>query len=439
MPYLLNVLYLGLIALLSPWLLYTSLVKGKYRAGMTSKWLGRVPIRSGQRPCCWLHAVSVGEVNLLAPLLKRLKAAHPDWEFVISTTSATGYALARQKYAEHLVFYAPLDFTWAVRSAMRRIRPDVLVLAELELWPNLLWAAKQHGATTAIINGRLSEKSFRGYRRLRPLVERVLQRVDLVAAQNETYAERFRQLGAPRVEVTGSIKFDGAETNRQNPRTQKLAALAGIEPRDIVFLAGSTQAPEEELALATFCALCEEHPRLRLILVPRHPERFAEVADLLKRSGVIWERRSRLENRKPSELARVLLVDVIGELGAWWGTATIGFVGGSLHNPRGGQNMIEPAAYGVATCFGPSTRNFRDVVQLFMAQEAAVIVNSGEELTGFVRQTLQDRAFREELGGRAQALVRLQQGATERTFVLLGQYCWLAGHNHSLPSRPQAA
>jgi 3-deoxy-D-manno-octulosonic-acid transferase len=423
MPYLLNVLYLGLIALLSPWLLYTSLVKGKYRSGMAAKWLGRVPIRSSQRRCCWLHAVSVGEVNLLAPLLKRLKAAHPDWEFVISTTSATGYALAQQKYDEHLVFYAPLDFTWSVQNAMRRIRPDVLILAELELWPNLLWAAKKHGATTAIINGRLSEKSFRGYRRLRPLVKRVLQGVNLIAVQNETYAERFRELGAPRVELTGSLKFDGAETNRQNPRTQKLAALAGIEPRDIVFLAGSTQAPEEELALATFCALREEHPRLRLILVPRHPERFAEVAELLKRSGVIWERRSRLENRKPTELARVILVDVIGELGAWWGTATIGFVGGSLLNPRGGQNMIEPAGYGVATCFGPSTRNFRDVVQLFTASEAAVVVHSGEELTAFVRGALEDRDHRETLGNRAQALVRNQQGATDRTLALLEQHC----------------
>jgi 3-deoxy-D-manno-octulosonic-acid transferase len=423
MPYLLNVVYLGLIAILSPWLLFNSLRKGKYRAGVAEKWFGRVPIRSGERPCIWLHAVSVGEVNLLAPLLQRLQAAHPDWEYVISATSATGYALAKQKYAAHEVFYAPLDFTWAVKNAFRRLRPDVLILAELELWPNLLWAAQRHGAKVAIFNGRLSENSFRGYRRLRPLVRRVLQNVDLVAAQNETYAERFRQLGAPRVEVTGSLKFDGAEASRENPRTHKLAALAGIPSRDLVFLAGSTQAPEEELALASYLALREAFPKLRLILVPRHPERFHEVAELLKRSGVNWEKRSRLENRKPSDAARVLLVDVVGELGAWWGTAHIGFVGGSLLNPRGGQNMIEPAAYGVATCFGPSTRNFRDVVQLFTANNAAIVVHSGEELTRFVRQALQDRSFREQLGARAQELVRSQQGATERTLALLEEYC----------------
>lgn len=435
MPYLLNVLYLALVVLLSPWLLYSAVRKGKYRAGLGQKWLGLAPQRTSQRQCAWLHAVSVGEVNLLAPLLKVLEAQHPDWDFVISTTSAAGYALASKKYAGRTVFYCPLDFSWAVNRALKRVRPDVLILAELELWPNLLHAAHREGVAVAVFNGRLSECSFRGYRRLGPFVKRVLANVDLIAAQNETYAERFRALGATNVHVCGNIKFDGAETDRDNPRTRKLAALAGIDADDLVLLAGSTQAPEEELALAAFQQLASAHPQLRLLLVPRHPERFAEVAALLERSGVAWERRSKLENRSANPGARVLLVDVVGELGAWWGTAQIGFVGGSLLNRRGGQNMIEPAAYGAAVCFGPNTSNFRDVVRLLLDHDAAKVVSSGAELTAFVARCLSEPAFAEQLGTRARALVQKQHGATQATARLLEPFFQPPAQILSLPAR----
>jgi 3-deoxy-D-manno-octulosonic-acid transferase len=419
MSYLLNCVYLTLVVLASPWLLVSAIRKGKYREGFAAKWLGRVPLRESRRPCVWLHAVSVGEVNLLAPLLAGLEARYSGWEFVISTTSATGYALAKKKYATKTVFYCPLDFTWAVSTAMRRIRPDALILAELELWPNLIAAAKRRGAAVAVFNARLSERSFRGYSRIRPFVSRVLAQVDLIAAQSETYAERFRALGAPHVHVAGNLKFDGAETRRDNARTRKLAGLAGIQDTDVVLLAGSTQSPEEELALAAFQELSPLYPALRLVLVPRHPERFTEVAALLERSGVAWDRRSKFENRAARPDARVLLVDVVGELGAWWGTASIGFVGGSLLNHRGGQNMIEPAAYGVAVSTGPTTHNFRDVVRLLKERQALAVVYSGEELTAFVRRCLREPAFAQELGDRAKALVAEQLGATARTVELL--------------------
>jgi 3-deoxy-D-manno-octulosonic-acid transferase len=434
-PRLLNVLYLALVVLLSPWLLYSAVRKGKYRAGLSQKWLGLAPVRNSGRQCVWLHAVSVGEVNLLAPLLKVLEAEHPDWDFVISTTSAAGFALAKQKYAGRTVFYCPLDFTWAVNRALDRVQPDVLILAELELWPNLLHAAHRRGVAVAVFNGRLSEKSFRGYRRLGWFVNRVLANVDLIAAQNETYAERFRALGATNVHVSGNIKFDGAETNRDNPRTQKLAALAGIAADDIVFLAGSTQSPEEELALAAFQQLSPAHPKLRLVLVPRHPERFAEVAAMLDRSGMKWDRRSQLETRPADPAARVLLVDAVGELGAWWGTAQIGFIGGSLLNRRGGQNMIEPAAYGVAVCFGPNTSNFRDVVRLLLEHDAAMVVSSGDELTAFVEHCLREPQFADELGGRARELVLKQHGATQTTARLLAPFFEPPAQILSLPAR----
>jgi 3-deoxy-D-manno-octulosonic-acid transferase len=437
-PYLLNTFYLLLLLAALPWLLLQSLRKGKYREGYAAKFLGLVPQRSGNKTCLWLHAVSVGEVNLLAPLLRQIEHERPDWECVISTTTMTGMALARKKYAAHAVFYCPLDFSWAVRTAMRRIRPDVLVLAELELWPNLVRAAREQGARVAVINGRLSAHSFRGYRRIRPLVARVLRQIDLVAVQDETYAMRFRDLGArpETVHVTGSMKYDGAQTERRNPATQRLAALAGFAPDDVVFLAGSTQEPEEAVALDVFRKLSPDRPNLRLVLVPRHPERFAAVAKLLDASGIPWQRRTALaattqaprpkaQDLHPSSLIpnpspRILLVDSVGELGAWWGTAHMAFVGGSLGN-RGGQNMIEPAAYGAAVSFGPNTRNFRDIVATMLAHDAAVVVADGEQMLGFARRCLEQPGYAAALGARARELVLRQIGATHRTFLLLAE------------------
>ncbi len=429
--WLLNLLYLALLAICAPLILWAAVRTGKYRHGYREKFLGLVPRRVGDATCVWFHAVSVGEVNLLATIFRELRTHHPDWEFVVSTTSRAGYELARQKYADHAVFYCPLDFSWAVSRAMRRIRPALLVLAELELWPNLILAAKGQGARVAIINGRLSDHSFPGYRRAQLLVCPLLGRIDLIAAQNDESADRFRALGAPadRVCVTGSLKYDGAETNRCNPRTEALRQLAGFAEDDVVFLAGSTQEPEEQYAIDVFRTLAAEHPRLRLVLVPRHPERFDAVAELLASSQLDWARRSELNrkrdatrddtnSREPTVRRPILLVDTVGELGAWWGTASIAFVGGSF-GPRGGQNMIEPAAYGAAVSFGPNTGNFRDVVAALLAADAALVVHSPTELEAFVRRSLEEPAWARAFGANAQALVRSQLGATQRTLRLV--------------------
>jgi 3-deoxy-D-manno-octulosonic-acid transferase len=422
----LNSAYLAALALLGPWIAWQSLRTGKYREGYRQKLLGLVPRRGGDATCLWIHAVSVGEVNLLATLLKDLRAAHPDWQFVVSTTSRAGFELALKKYSDLSVFYCPLDFSWAVRNAMRRIRPALLVLAELELWPNLIAAAKEHGAAVAIINGRLSDKSYPGYRRIRPLAAGVLRQVDLIAAQDLQSAERFRSLGAPagRVHVTGSLKYDGAETSRDNSRTVALRRLARIAEDDLVFLAGSTQEPEEQYGIEIYRRLSPQFPQLRLILVPRHPERFDSVARLLDTCGLSWVRRSQLTDRTllPSAgcapVKPILLVDSIGELAAWWGTAQIAFVGGSF-GARGGQNMIEPAAYGAAVSFGPNTRNFRDIVAALEAADAAKVVHNAQELEHFVHHCLVEPQYAVDLGRRAQAFVRGQLGATARTLALV--------------------
>ena len=416
MRYVLDFLYLLTLLLASPWLLVQSLRTGKYREGLAAKFFGFVPVRNSDRPCIWLHAVSVGEVNLLATLIAQISLRHPDCECVVSTTTRAGYQLARRRYSDLTVFNCPLDFSWAVRRAVKRVRPQLLVLAELELWPNLIAEAKRRGAHVAVINGRLSEKSFRGYSRIRWLLGPVLRKLDYIAAQTHEYADRFVALGAPRhkVQVTGSMKFDGAETDRANPRTRRLLELVGIESHDTVLVAGSTQMEEEAIAIACYRQLAGEFPRLRLIIVPRHPERFDQVATALDESGLAWKRRTQLDLKSRNPLTRVLLVDTVGELGAWWGTADIALVGGSFGH-RGGQNMIEPAAYGAAVCFGPHTQNFRDVVALLLAEKAAVVVNDLDEFVAFTRRLLEHPAEAEALGARARAVVRTQLGATERT------------------------
>jgi 3-deoxy-D-manno-octulosonic-acid transferase len=431
--WLLNIVYLAVLAVSLPLFVWQAIRTGKYRAGVREKFLGLVPLRAGNAPCVWIHAVSVGEVNLVATLLGELRREHVDWEFVVSTTSLAGFELARKKYADLAVCYCPLDFSWAVRTAMRRVRPTLLMLAELELWPNLIAAAKEQGARVVVINGRLSDRSFPRYKRIRPFIGRVLRQVDLFAVQNRETADRFLALGAPpdRVHITGSLKYDGAQTDRHNPRTAALRRLAGFTDDDIIFLAGSTQEPEEQTAVEIHRKFSAEHPRLRLVLVPRHPERFDTVAAVLESSGLPWQRRSTLDStnsvssrdRAPScsdgrGRRPILLVDTVGELSAWWGTATIAFVGGSFGS-RGGQNMIEPAAYGAAVSFGPNTWNFRDIVASLLAADAAVVVQDTAALESFVGRCLNDSAYAAALGKRAQALVNSQLGATQRTVKLI--------------------
>lgn len=419
MPYIFDFGYLLFLLAVSPVILWRALILGKYREGISERFFGLVPVLPKEKsgPRLWLHAVSVGEVNLLKPLLKRIAESHPNWEIVISATSKTGYELAKKSFADRIVFRCPLDFHWATERAMKRLCPDLLVLAELEIWPNLLLSAKRRGVRVAVVNGRISDASFPTYHRFRFFLQRFFRRVDRIVAQDQTAADRFLALGAAHdaVAVTGSMKFDGARTDRRNEKTVELARLAGISDEDVVFLAGSSQEPEEKFALETFRELAPIYPKLRLILVPRHPERFDAVARLLDESGLPSIRRTKLgERAEKDQTPPILLVDTVGELGAWWGTARIAFVGGSM-GPRGGQNMIEPAAYGAAVSFGPNTKNFRDISTMMIQANAAEVVADQAEMTAFVRHALADPSWAESLGGRAKKLVVSQQGATAQT------------------------
>jgi 3-deoxy-D-manno-octulosonic-acid transferase len=422
MPWILNFAYVALLLAVSPVLLYRRWKLGKYRDGWAEKLWGQLPERSGSQPCLWLHAVSVGEVLQLRPMMKLLAAERPGWEFVITTTTRTGLDVAKKEFPQHTVCYFPLDFSWATRRAISRIKPSAIVLVELELWPNFVLTANRLRIPLALINGRVGEKSFRGYRRIRPLIARLLRDFDLLAAQNKEYADRLLALGAlrDRLHITGSIKFDGVRSDRSNPKTDELREFFGIQLEEKVFIAGSTQAPEESFALDTWQALRTEFPNLRLILVPRHQDRFAEVATLVESRGLNLQRRSNERGTGGSAhpTADVLLLDTLGELGACWGLADIAFVGGSL-TQRGGQNMLEPAAYGAAVLFGPNTWNFRDIVEQLLARDAARVVRTESELTTVVRDLLKSPTTAQELGTRAKSFVATQQGAATRTVELL--------------------
>lgn len=423
MPYLLDLIYVVLLTAASPWLIYRSWRTGRYREGWAQKVMGRAPRRVSRRPCIWFHAVSVGEVLLLRPLIASLARRRPDWEVVISTTTATGLAVARRTYPEHVTFYAPLDFSWAVRRAVARVRPNVLALVELELWPNLVRAAKQAGARVAIVNGRLSRRSHSGYRKLRIPLSATLHRLDAVTAQSDEYAERFRDLGipGPRVRVTGSVKYDGLETNRDNPRTLQLRRDLRLDPRELVFVAGSTMDGEDRAAWEAYRDARRAHPTLRLILVPRHPERCQRVTAWLRERGESVQLRS--EGPLPSTLSGgsppVVLIDTVGELGAVWGLADVAFVGGSLLPGRNGQNMMEPAAFGASVLFGRYTSNFREAVEGLLARDGARQVADAAELSRALREDLDDPEAASARGQAARAFVLAQIGASERTLAEL--------------------
>jgi 3-deoxy-D-manno-octulosonic-acid transferase len=425
MPYIFNFAYLLALLLLSPWLAYKALTTGKYRRGLWTKLTGRVPITIAKEntTTVWFHGVSVGEIHLLRQVVAAYRRRHPEQRCVISTTTDTGFDEARKAFPDLEVFFWPLDFMWAVKTALRRVEPDLVVLAEGEVWPNFVRSASKRGVRLAVINGRMSPRSAGRYRKLRWLLGGTFGRLDVCAVQTEEYADGFRAVGAQSVIVTGNVKYDGACTDRSNARTTALRDLFGIRPDELVWVAGSTQEPEEEVVLGIYRRALQLHPNLRLILVPRQKDRFDPVADLLHRSGLPYLRRSRLDGstdypRVPS-LRPILLLDTFGELSAAWGLADVAFVGGSLGGTRGGQNMIEPAAYGAAVTFGPCIWNFKDTVARLLEQHAAIQVPDTAALERETLRLLGDVEARRALGQAAQRFVAAQQGATEQTLAAL--------------------
>jgi 3-deoxy-D-manno-octulosonic-acid transferase len=392
---------------------------GKYREGLGER-LGRVPprLRSVSGAAIWVHAVSVGEVLAVSELVRELRSQFPNYKVVVSTTTATGQKLAIKHFGEESVFYFPLDFGFAIQPYFLRLRPRLIVLAETEFWPNFLRLAHASGARVAVVNARISDRSRPGYRRFRWILKSVLQNVDIFLAQTEDDASRLRAIGAPveRVEVSGNLKFDvpapvlPAIVDSLRSAFQK----SGAGP---IVVCGSTVEGEEDLLLRAFENVRVSHPAAVMILAPRRPERFGEVARLLERLDIRFWRRS-LWNGEPIS-GGVFLVDSIGELASLYALADVAFVGGSLV-PRGGHNIIEPAQHGVPIMVGDHTENFRDIVSLFQKHDAVRIVEPAE-FSVVLMELLSNDEERIALGRRGADTLRSQMGATEKTLRALEQ------------------
>jgi 3-deoxy-D-manno-octulosonic-acid transferase len=416
----LDLAYLTALIAASPWLAYRAIARGRYRRGLAARFFGGGGLPSTKRPRAWFHGVSVGEVHLLRQVIAAFRARQPDWECVVSSSTDTGLDEARRCFPDLPVIVWPLDFSWAVKRALNRVRPQLLVLAEGELWPNMLRAAKRRGIPVAVVNGRFSPRSARRYRRFGAFARPMLHSVSLFAVQTERYAATLRSLGvsSAQIAVTGSVKYDGLVGDRNNVPTGNLGVLFGVDGTDLIWVAGSTQTPEEREVLAIYRRLKARFPKLRLILVPRQRDRFDAVARMVQDAGVPLVRRSGLQTPVVNKNA-VILVDSLGDLSAIWGLADIAFVGGSLDGKRGGQNMLEPAAYGVAVVFGDQVWNFRDAAARLLDHGGAIQVNDFAGLEATVATLAANPSQRRTLGAASRRFVFSQQGATERTLQAL--------------------
>jgi len=421
MSILLDALYaLGLVATSPVWV-YKMIRFGRYRHDISQRF-GAAPIRYGLQPVIWIHGVSLGEVNAARSLVKEIHGQLPDYRVVVSSTTDTGMASARKLFgADHQVFRWPLDFSLAVARALDRLRPSLVVLMEGEVWPNFLGACNRRDIPAVVVNGRLSaDKGYPRYRRLGPLAASLFNRLTAIGAQDESYAQRYRTLGVrpEKIQVTGMMKYDTAEAADRLTGQEALAAAVGLKDAGSLVVAGGTGPGEEEILLDVYARLKARHPSARLVLVPRKPERFDEVARLIAGRGLPLVRRSRCPDGStpPAAGDAVVLGDTMGELRTFYSLAACVFVGRSLV-PMGGSDMIESAALGKPTTFGPHTFNFPQADEL--ARNGCVRVPDAQALQKQLDAWLGDPSSATEAGRKAQDYVRAQQGATRRNVEML--------------------
>lgn len=414
-----NVALLGALILGAPFWLWRMATTEKYREGIRER-LGRVPkhlypvrLRGAGQPTIWLHAVSVGEVLAVSRLIAELEQAFPAYRLLISTTTRTGQALARQRFGVERVFYCPLDLPWAVRAYLDAIQPKLLILAETEFWPNLLSGCFRRRVPVAVVNARISDRSWPRYRALRWLWKPFLSRLRLVLAQSDLDAERLKGIGcaAERVLVGGNLKFDVRAAEESEAARLLRSRAAGLR----MVVAGSTLEGEESALMEAWPRLLAASPNLVLVLAPRHPERFPAVAALLEGSGHAWLRRS--EWRQPIQPGEILLLDTIGELASVYSLASVAFVGGSLI-PAGGHNPLEPAQFGVPVVMGPSYENFRAIVEDLRAHNAIRIAGRDHFADALVR-LLSDSVESKAVGERGREVFERQSGATARSVAAI--------------------
>jgi 3-deoxy-D-manno-octulosonic-acid transferase len=404
-----NVLLVLATIFLSPYMLFKLATVPKYRGGISQK-LGRVrkgvlTVLGGTRPI-WVHAVSVGEVMAAHPLIRELRKRYPGCKLILSTVTVTGNFTAKKRVPEaDAVFYFPFDYPWIVRRVIRILNPAIVLIAETELWPNFFRELKRQGIPSALINGRISPRSYGNYRKFKVLFNKVFEQVTLFCMQSDEDAARIKDIGAPtdRVLVTGNLKFDQKITATQTP---PVAIAAGRK----VITAGSTHRGEESILLETFTRLRKKYPDLVLIIAPRHPERFDEVCGLITNSGYECQRRTRLKG----QVRDVVLLDTIGELRAFYGACDIAFVGGSLVKV-GGHNLLEPAAMKKPVIFSRYMFNFKEISEALIEAGGGLMVKDKEELYAKLDNLLSSKELSASMGEKAFKVIAANSGATART------------------------
>ena len=365
------------------------------------------------RGAIWVHAVSVGEALVALSMIRKYHSLHPERKFVISTTTTTGQELARNNVPENTtVIFCPIDFPWMVKRCLDLLQPAQLVIFETEIWPNMIALAKKRDIPVMLVNGRLSDRSARGYRRLKIFFAPLLNKFDLILAQSENDAERFLSV-SPKAKVQngGNLKFD-----QKLPVLTEENLLSKYLGEGKVILAGSTHPGEEELIVNCFAELKPEFPQLKLALVPRHAERGDDIVEMLKRSRYTFARRS--AGTFPEDKVDILLADTTGEMTQFMKDADVVIMGKSFAGHDEGHNLIEPALLSKAIVTGPRLRNFRFLLGILKQAHAVITANDGE-LTGALRELLKDDKLRAELGDRAFRTIGSNGGATDRAIEAL--------------------
>jgi 3-deoxy-D-manno-octulosonic-acid transferase len=419
-----SLLTLAVFVVVSPYFVYQAIRYKKYIGSLRQR-LGFLPISfniDGEESI-WIHAVSVGEVLTARALAADLKARYPRLRLFLSTTTIAGQQVARRSLSNvDAVFYFPFDWTFIVRRTLDLVRPRLFIMMETEIWPNLLRECRRRGVKTAMINGRISSRSYPRYRLVRPFFRRVLADVDRFCMQSEESARRLVDLGADAggVTVTGSLKFDSLEmpaaTAHGKPR-ERVMRFFRLSPSRTVIVAGSTLRGEEAAVLRAFSRIKATMPSALAILAPRQPERFGEVERLARDTGFVTIRRSELPiDAEPR--ADVVVLDSIGELAQIYQLATAVFVGGSLVD-HGGHNILEPAVFGKPIVFGPHMHNFKEIADAFLSNGAAVQVPSDRELESVLLALVTDPVRRARLGAAARALVEANRGAKTKTLEVI--------------------
>lgn len=418
-------LVLAVLILGAPYWLARMVISGRFRVGLSER-LGRVPealkTAIAGRDVVWLHAVSVGEVLAAIRLVQELEQALPGCIVVVSTTTATGQALARERIGSARVFFYPLDLTWAVRRFLRALRPKMLVLMESELWPVMLDECRRAEIPVAVVNARVSDRSFRRGLRVRAVWSRVLQQVRLFAAQSDEDAERLIKMGAraESVHVAGNLKYDVRAPKQSRVAEWVLKAAAGrpiVVAGSTVARTGNASVSEEEMVIQAWEGRPRREAAALLVLAPRHPQRFVEVESMAMKFP-ISKASALAETQSGVTRAEILLLDTIGDLASVYAVADLAFIGGSLVR-KGGHNPLEPAQFGVPVVIGPSYENFRGVVEHMRDADGIRTVQNCDELGATLIELLQNRALANAIGQRGRSMFEAQAGATARTVEML--------------------